>query len=74
MKDYISKQENMEILFIANDGMEALEKLQQEICPDVLILDLIMPHLDGFGVLENLNSLDLPSYPRVIMTSAIGQD
>ena len=74
VKDYIGKQENMEIVFIANDGLEALDKLQHEVCPDVLILDLIMPHLDGFGVLENLNSMELPNYPRVIMTSAIGQD
>ena len=36
-------------------------------------LDLIMPHLDGFGVLEGLNNLELSKYPRVIMTSAVGQ-
>ena len=72
--DYISKQENMEIVFVANDGLEALDRIQNDTCPDVLVLDLIMPHLDGFGVLESLNSLELSTYPRVIMTSAIGQD
>ena len=30
--------------------------------------------MDGFGVLESLNNIQLTSYPRVIMTSAIGQD
>ncbi len=43
-------------------------------CPDILILDLIMPHMDGFGVLEALNSAELKKYPRVIIASAIGQD
>ncbi len=70
----LSKQNNMEIIFTANDGLEAIEKLNNGNCPDILILDLIMPHLDGFGVLENLNGMELKNYPRVIMTSAVGQD
>ena len=72
--DYIGKQENMEVMFVANDGLEAMEILEGGEEPDVLILDLIMPHLDGFGVLEGLNSMERNSYPRVIMTSAVGQD
>ena len=72
--DYLVKQSNMEIAFLAHDGMEAMEYLKSGNCPDILVLDLIMPHLDGFGVLESLNNLELKSYPRVIMTSAVGQD
>ena len=72
--DYLVKQSNMEIAFVAHDGMEAMEYLKSGNCPDILVLDLIMPHLDGFGVLESLNNLELKSYPRVIMTSAVGQD
>ena len=68
------RQDNMEIIFTANDGLEAIEELKSGKCPDILILDLIMPHLDGFGVLEALNGLELKAYPRVIMTSAVGQD
>lgn len=68
------KQSNMEIIFTAHDGLEAIDELNKGKCPDILILDLIMPHLDGFGVLEALNSLELKAYPRVIMTSAVGQD
>ena len=70
----LTKQSNMEIAFVANDGMEAVDELAKGNCPDILILDLIMPHLDGFGVLESLNNLELKKYPRVIMTSAVGQD
>lgn len=75
VRNYIKKEKNMKVLFIANDGLEAMEYLNSELeCPDVLILDLIMPHLDGLGVLESLNSIKLDKYPRVIITSAIRQD
>ncbi len=75
VSDYLKKQDNIELLFVANDGVKATEYLGSgaEI-PDVLVLDLIMPHLDGFGVLEALNTIQLQKYPRVIMTSAVGQD
>lgn len=67
--EHLKKQSNMEISFVAHDGREAMEVLNRGNCPDVLVLDLIMPHLDGFGVLEGLNNLELSKYPRVIMTS-----
>ena len=38
---------------IARDGQEALEKIISEL-PDVVVLDLSMPRMDGFGVLKNL--------------------
>ena len=72
--EYLRSQDNMEIMFVANDGLEAVEMIENGRRPDVLVLDLIMPHMDGLGVLETLNNMDLPKYPRVVMTSAIGQD
>ena len=70
----LSKEKNMEVSFVAHDGVEAIEKLKDGYYPDVLILDLVMPHLDGFGVLESLSSMELKNYPRVIMTSSVGHD
>ena len=74
VRECIRKQENMEILFTASDGVEALDLMDKGNLPDVLVLDMIMPHLDGFGVLEGLNQKHLDKFPRVIMTSAVGQD
>ncbi len=72
--EYIRKLDNMEIMFVAGDGLEALSHIENGQMPDVLVLDMIMPHLDGFGVLEALNNQHLSKFPRVIMTSAVGQD
>lgn len=75
VESYLRKQENIDVLFVANDGLQAIEKLNSgKPIPDILILDLIMPHMDGFGVLETLNTIELEKYPRVIIASAIGQD
>jgi two-component system response regulator (stage 0 sporulation protein A) len=73
LSDYFAEQENIDIAFVANDGIQTVENIKKFL-PDVLILDMIMPHLDGLGVLENINGLDLAKYPKTIMLSAVGQE
>ncbi|WIV10985.1 sporulation transcription factor Spo0A [Proteiniborus sp. MB09-C3] len=73
LNDYLATQEDVEVVGIAKDGIEALE-LVGEKRPDVLVLDIIMPHLDGLGVLEKLHSVELEKFPKVIVLSAVGQD
>jgi two-component system chemotaxis response regulator CheB len=58
----------MEVVGIARDGLEALEKVA-ELKPDVITLDLVMPNLDGMGVLAAL-PLD---GPRVVVVSMAGE-
>ncbi|MBF8982675.1 sporulation transcription factor Spo0A [Lutibacter sp. B2] len=71
--EYLSKQEDLDIIGIAKDGLEALDLVAEKI-PDVLVLDIIMPHLDGLAVLERLSSMNLSKMPKVIVLSAVGQD
>ena len=75
LAEYISEQEDMEVTGIAYNGEEVLQLLEQtRNVPDVLILDIIMPHLDGLGVLERLRGLNLTPQPKVIMLTAFGQE
>ncbi len=73
LSNYLGKEENMEIVGIAKDGNEAYEKAI-ELQPDILLLDIIMPHLDGLGVLEKLGSTEMEKKPLCIILSAVGQD
>jgi two-component system response regulator (stage 0 sporulation protein A) len=73
LNDYLLNQRDIVVTGIAKDGVEAL-KLIQEKKPDLVILDIIMPHLDGLGVLEKLNTMSINPMPRIIVLSAVGQD
>jgi two-component system alkaline phosphatase synthesis response regulator PhoP/two-component system response regulator VicR len=57
----------------ANDGKEALQKVAEE-NPDLVVLDVMMPYMDGFEVLQNLrrnpSTRDIP----VVMLTAKAQD
>ena len=70
---YIQEQDDMELIGIAKDGEEALDMIAN-VMPDVALLDVIMPHLDGIGVLEKLNIIKCDKKPMCIMLSAVGQD
>ncbi|NLJ77793.1 MAG: sporulation transcription factor Spo0A [Tissierellia bacterium] len=73
LRKFIIKDESFEVLGIAGDGLDALDRISEE-QPDVLILDVIMPHLDGLGVLEKIRDMDLKKPSKIIMLSAVGQD
>ncbi len=71
LEEYISEQSDLEVVGIAHNGQECLELLD-EVEPDVLVLDIIMPHLDGLAVLERLR--EKSKVPNVIMLTAFGQE
>ncbi len=73
LKNYFEQKDNMEVVDIAKNGNEAFDKIIAY-NPDVVLLDVIMPHLDGIGVLEKLNKAHLEKFPFCVMISAVGQD
>ena len=57
----------------AFDGREALEKVTAE-TPDLIVLDVMMPYMDGFEVLKNLKANPQTADIPVIMLTAKAQD
>lgn len=75
LAEYISEQDDMIVSGIVYNGEEVLEMIENAAkVPDVLILDIIMPHLDGLGVLERIRDLNLNPQPKIIMLTAFGQE
>ena len=70
VRDSLSVQEQIERVDVVNDGQAALEALANTHY-DVLLCDLIMPRMDGFELLERLNSGLLEDPPAVIVASAM---
>ncbi len=71
--EYLNSQNDMEVTGVAKDGNEACDLIAERL-PDIVILDIIMPHLDGLGVLEKMRSMSLKKRPTFIILSAVGQD
>ena len=57
----------------AQDGQEGLEKVSS-FNPDVILLDIIIPKLDGFAVLERLKAMSGTKNIPVILLTNLGQD
>lgn len=72
LRDYIATQEDMDVCGVAHNGNEVVD-LVRETQPDILVLDIIMPVLDGIGALERLNELSC-KLPKVILLTAFGQE
>lgn len=73
LTNYIEREDEMEVIGIAKDGLEAVDMIKNT-KPDVAIIDVIMPQLDGLGVLERINESNLEKKPLFIVLSAVGQD
>ena len=67
LKKMLSLESDLEVVGEANDGREALEQIQMHE-PDVLLLDLRMPNLDGLGALQTLQHINRKT--RVIILTA----
>ena len=65
------KEEHFEIE-TAHDGKEGLRKIK-EFNPDVVLLDIVMPVLDGFGLLEALKTQSGTCAAKIILLTNLGQ-
>ena len=56
-------------VFIARDGTEVLEILKS-MTPDIILLDIMMPNLDGYSTLEEIKKIDKMRQTKIIFLSA----
>ncbi len=66
--EYTFKKQNFEV-FIARDGQEALDILKNK-CPDLIILDVMMPNVDGYATIEQIKADEKLNHCKIIFLSA----
>lgn len=72
--DIVRSDEEFQVVGTAKDGEEAYEMIKKKE-PDVVLLDIVMPKLDGLTVMDKIkNDRNLKKHPAFIMISAIGQE
>ena len=72
--DIIDSDDELNVVGTAKDGEEAYNVIKTKE-PDVVLLDIVMPKLDGLGVLDRVNhDKTIKKHPTFIMISAIGQE
>ena len=71
LRDYLESYPDLAVAAVANDGLEALEILRTSQL-DLLLLDMIMPKLDGIAVLERIKRTS--NRPKIIILSAFGHE
>ncbi|MDW7673051.1 MAG: sporulation transcription factor Spo0A [Bacillota bacterium] len=71
LQDFLNGEPDLEVVAMAHNGVEALKEIES-FSPDVVVLDIIMPYLDGIGVLEKLNEGD--HIPQIVILTTLGQE
>ena len=72
LREAVQGEEGLDVAGVVHHGVELVEFLEAHTV-DVVVLDIIMPHLDGLGVLERLANWEGPR-PKVIVLTAFGQE
>lgn len=70
---FLSHIDSIDVIGAAHNGLQAVELIKTA-APDVVLLDVIMPQIDGFGVLEEINKSVPENRPQIILISAFGQE
>jgi two-component system, NarL family, response regulator LiaR len=72
LRTFLELQEGMEVVGEAEDGEQALTEAER-LRPDVILMDLVMPVLDGVGAMRELRQ-KLPSCRVIVLTSFADDD
>ncbi len=74
LADLVSRDSELHVVGTAKNGEEACDVIREKE-PDIVLLDIVMPKLDGLGVMDRMNrDKNMKKHPDFIIISAIGQE
>jgi len=73
LKNTLENASGFSVIGIARDGAEAVQ-MTEKLHPDLVLMDIVMPKMDGISALCEIKRMPLPVRPAVVMISAAMQD
>ena len=68
MRVFFESKSDVEVVLATNDGSDAAEKVKL-LTPDAVIMDIVLPGIDGIGILKRINTMPKLHRPVVIISS-----
>lgn len=72
LNNFLSKVEDFEVVGVAYNGKDAIDNILAA-QPDLVILDIIMPILDGIGVMQRIKESTFDNKPEILVLSSVSQ-
>src|SRR2546421_68709 len=69
LRMFLGRDPELEVVGEAADGVEAVE-LSRQLCPDVVLMDLLMPVMDGIAAISAIRN-DMPETEVIALTSVL---
>lgn len=71
LQEYFGQKQDIEVIGVEYNGQRAYDRILSE-RPDIVVMNMILPELDGLGIMEKLmENLEIPKLPRIIVISAV---
>ena len=72
LKNYFQTREDMDLIDVVDNGQDAYQSILENE-PDIVLLDVVLPVLDGFSVIEKINgNKEVKTKPSFVILSSIG--
>lgn len=72
MTEFLELQEGITVVDEVSDGIEALQILSEEKV-DIIMMEIVMPNMNGFALLEEIRKIDMNPVPKVMVVSSLAQ-
>ncbi|MDD6308157.1 MAG: sporulation transcription factor Spo0A [Clostridia bacterium] len=73
LKETLESTPGFSVIGLAHDGREGVA-LTKQLKPDLVLLDIVMPKMDGICALSEIKQIPVPHRPHVVMMSAVMQE
>ena len=73
LTDFFERKPDIEVVAAVSDGAAVVDSVREH-APDILVMDIIMPHRDGFMALEEMNRMESALRPKVIVLTGLSRD